>query len=93
MKRYCFDYIGEWVAQWSAAIPKTVETIEMVPFDIFVFTSPMKDHYGETIDDMHEWLRQRHGYCVRLAGERRRKADTDFRKSPENFESVVPANK
>ena len=69
MKQYRLDYIREWVEQWNECIPKTLEAIEMLPFDIFIWSTPFKDHYGDYIEDINEWQRQRHEYCVKLAEE------------------------
>jgi hypothetical protein len=76
-KVYRFDYIEEWVSKWSEDIPRTKETIASVPFDIrlpFInyedgklVIYPAKDHYGEEIDDINDWLEQRNKYCENLA--------------------------
>ena len=76
-KVYRFDYIAEWVSKWSEDIPRTKEMIAGVPFDIMLpfidyedgklVIYPPKDHYGEDIDDIHDWLEQRDKYCENLA--------------------------
>ena len=70
MKQYCFDYIKESVDEWINTIPKTVENIEaLLPFGLFIYSNPMKDPYGEDIEDFAEWYRQRHEYCTKLVEE------------------------
>lgn len=75
MKQYKFDYIREWVEKWNPDIPRTVEQIEMTPWDILLpwFMPgkyiPAKDHYGEIIKDFEEWHKQRHDFCIKLAEE------------------------
>jgi len=66
MKQYRFDYIKEYAEQWGNSIPKTLANIERLPYNIIFFTTPIKDYYGEDIEDMSEWLKQRHEYCVKL---------------------------
>ena len=69
MKQYRFDYIKEWVEKWNPDIPRTVERIEMTPWDIFIWSCPQIGHYGENIDNFEEWYRQRHDFCIKLAKE------------------------
>lgn len=75
MKQYRFDYIKEWVEKWNPDIPRTVERIEMTPWDIRLpwimpwEYRPAKDYYGEEIYDFEEWHKQRHDFCVKLAKE------------------------
>lgn len=75
MKKYKFDYIREWVEKWNPDIPRTVEQIEMTPWDILFpwimpgEYRPAKDHYGEIIEDFEEWHKQRHDFCIKLAKE------------------------
>lgn len=74
-KKYKFDYIREWVEKWNPDVPRTVERIEMTPWDILFpwFMPgeylPTKDHYGEIIEDFEEWYKQRHDFCIKLAEE------------------------
>ena len=80
MKQYKFDYIREWVEKWNPNIPKTVERMEQLPWDVllpwigfdenFKMTITFaKDHYGDEIEDLDEWLRQRDEYIRNLAKE------------------------
>jgi len=68
-KTYRFDYIRKWVEKWNPDIPRTVERIEMTPWDIFIWSWPQIDHYGEIIEDFEEWYKQRHDFCIKLAEE------------------------
>jgi len=80
MKRYRFDYIREWVDKWNPQVPRTVEQMEMLPWDVLLpwvsldenlkmTISPAKDHYWDDIEDLDEWLRQRSEYIKNLANE------------------------
>lgn len=75
MKEYRFDYMREWVEQWHPSVPRTLEQIRALPFDILLpwmmpdEYRPAKDHYGEDIDDFVEWYRQREEYCKKLTKE------------------------
>lgn len=80
MKQYKFDYIKEWVEQWNPNIPKTVEQIQMLPWDVLfpwislddecnLIIIPAQDHYGEDIYDFNEWHKQRDEYIENLARE------------------------
>ncbi len=75
MKEYRFDYMREWVEQWHPSVPRTLEGIRELPFDILLpwimpdEYRPAKDHYGEEIEDFEEWYRQREEYCKKLAKE------------------------
>lgn len=74
-KRYRFDYIKEIVNNWRPEVPKTFENISFLPFyvsppwimpDCYI---PPKDYYGEVVDDIGEWYKQREEYCKKLAEE------------------------
>lgn len=76
MKQYKFDYIREWVEKWNPSVPKTLEQIRALPFDVLLpwimpgeEYRPAKDHYGEVIEDFEEWFSQREEYCKKLAKE------------------------
>jgi hypothetical protein len=75
MKEYRFDYMREWVEPWHPSVPRTLEQIRGLPFDILLpwitpdEYRPAKDHYGEDIDNFEEWYRQREEYCLKLAKE------------------------
>lgn len=71
MKQYKFDYIREWVEKWNPNIPKTVEQMEHLPWDVLLPWAGVsaKDHYGDEIEDLGEWLRQRDEYIRNLAKE------------------------
>ena len=80
MKQYRFDYIREWVEQWNPCVPRTVEQIQMLPWDILlpwvglddngkITVTPAKDHYGDEIEDLDEWHKQRDEYIRNLAKE------------------------
>jgi hypothetical protein len=74
-KKYRFDYIREWAEKWNPDVPRTVERLEMTPWDISLpwimpdYSRPATDHYGENIDNFEEWYQQRHEFCVKLAKE------------------------
>ena len=76
MKEYKFDYIRENVEKWNPSIPRTLEQIKGLPFDIvlpwIMFGEeyrPARDHYGEVIENFAEWFSQREEYCKKLAKE------------------------
>ena len=80
MKEYKFEYIKEMVDKWHKDIPKDAKTIEGTPYGITLpFTNidktgtlifiPARDYYGESIEDIVDWLNQRHEYCIKLAKE------------------------
>ena len=67
MKQYRFDYIKDSVEKWTPNIPRTLELIEGLPLGVEWYT--FTDQYGEKIEDIGDWIRQRHEYCVKLAKE------------------------
>ena len=78
MKQYRFDYIKEWVDNWNPNIPRTVANMEGLPLDVFLpwigldenfkmTVIPARDHYGEYIEDLKEWNKQRDNYIRNLA--------------------------
>ena len=75
MKEYRFDYMREQVEKWNPGVPITLERIEFLPFFITLpwitldEYIPPKDYYGEVVEDFHEWYKQRHEYCLKLAKE------------------------
>ena len=76
MKEYRFDYMREWVEKWYPSVPRTLEQIRALPFDVLApwmmpgeEYRPAKDHYGEVIEDFAEWFSQREEYCKKLAKE------------------------
>ena len=76
MKEYRFDYMRECVEEWHPSIPRTLEQIKGLPFDILLpwimfgeEDRPARDHYGEVIEDFAEWCSQREEYCKKLAKE------------------------
>ena len=75
MKTYRFDYIREMVDKWNPNIPRTVEQIEFTPWLVTLpwimpdDFRPAKDYYGEVVEDITEWKKQRHEFCVKLADE------------------------
>lgn len=76
MKKYKFDYIKESVEKWAPDVPRTLETIEFLPFGILLFP-PYMDPYGEIIEDLNDWYKQRHEYCVKLADEYKMKTEEE----------------
>lgn len=79
MKTYKFDYIREMVDQWHPTFKKTKRAILGTPWRVtppwidwdseehrLKVTTPSKDYYGEVIDDIEEWMRQRDEYCEKL---------------------------
>ena len=80
MKQYRFDYIREWVERWDPCVPRTVEQMQMLSWDILlpfitldenckVIVIPPRDHYQDEIEDLNEWHRQRDEYIRNLAKE------------------------
>lgn len=69
MKQYRFNNIKEDADKWGKGIPKDKHSLMGVPYRLFVFQLPIRDVYGEVIDDMSEWLKQREEYCEKLAKE------------------------
>ena len=73
MKKYCFDFIRESVLSWHMDIlEKGVDEgmIEMsTPMGIFVYSFPFLDPYGEEIEDIDEYKKQREEYVKNLAEE------------------------
>lgn len=81
MKQYKFDYIKENVEKWGKDIPRDRETLISTPFGItmpHLFPKennmgfnyyPPKDYYGETIEDIDDWMKQRERYCEELEKE------------------------
>ncbi len=85
MKQYRFDYIEEWVEQWNPCVPRTVEQIQTLPWDILLpfitldenynlVVIPAMDHYGEEIYDLNEWHKQRDEYIKKLANKYKEKS-------------------
>ena len=64
-KRYRFDYIKEDVDKWDSRVPKDYYTISFLPLGLLL-TTPIRDYYGEEVDDVQEWLRQREEYIKKL---------------------------
>ena len=64
-KHYRFDYIKEDVDKWNPQIPRDYYTISFLPFGLLL-TTPIRDYYGEEVDDAQEWLRQRDEYIKKL---------------------------
>lgn len=64
-KRYRFDYIKEDVDKWDPRLPKDYDRISFLPFGLLL-TTPIRDYYGEEVDDAQEWLRQRDEYIKKL---------------------------
>ena len=74
-KIYRFDYIKEMVEKWAPGVPRTYQQINFLPWritlpwimpDCFI---PAKDYYGEVIEDLEEWHRQREEYIKNLVKE------------------------
>ena len=76
-KKYCFDYIKENVMGWNPEIKKnlTKEMLYMTPWrvtlpymmpDLYI---PTMDAYGEIIDDINDWYKQREEYIENLYNE------------------------
>jgi hypothetical protein len=77
LKKYCFDYIKENVMGWNPEIKKnlTKEMLYMTPWrvtlpymmpDLYI---PAMDAYGEIIDDIDDWHKQRDEYITNLYNE------------------------
>lgn len=72
MKTYKFDYLREWVDKWSDKTHITMSQLYILPDDIllpYVMIDeyrPPKDHYGEDIEDLSEWRRQKELYLKKL---------------------------
>lgn len=80
MKEYRFDYIRENVEKWNPSIPRTVEQMEHLPWDVLfpwigldencqITATLPRDHYGEEIEDFAAWHAQRDKYIRNLAKE------------------------
>ena len=73
MKKYCFDFIRESVLSWNMDIlEKGVNEgmIEMsTPMGILIYCNPFLDQYGEEIENLEEYYRQRAEYVRNLAEE------------------------
>ena len=67
MKQYRFDYLRDFVKEWNPDVPRTLEFIEGLPLGVIWYT--FTDPYGEKIEDIEDWRKQRHEYCVKLAEE------------------------
>ena len=76
-KKYKFEYIKESVDKFADGVPKDEQTILSLPFDVMppfilyedrkMVYKPAYDHYGETIEDFDDWIKQRTEYCRWLA--------------------------
>lgn len=71
MKEYKFDYLKKWVLEWDLEVIKniTVDQVLFLPFELFVFSNPFLDHYGDEVEDISEWNRQREEYAKKLVQE------------------------
>lgn len=73
MKKYCFDFIRESVLSWHMDVLEDgvdEDKIEMsTPMGILVYSFPFLDSYGEEIEDMDEYKKQRKEYVKNLAEE------------------------
>ena len=77
VKKYCFDYIKENVMGWKSEIKKilTKEMLYMTPWRVtppYMFPDryiPAMDSYGEIIDDIDDWYKQREEYIENLYNE------------------------
>lgn len=68
---YKFDYLKEWILEWDPEIIKkiTVDQVLFLPFGLFVFSNPFLDYYGDEVEDISEWTRQREEYAKKLVQE------------------------
>ena len=74
---YRFDYMKEWVLQWRPEFVKnlTVKDVLMLPWDIALpwlmpeEYIPARDHYGQYIESIEEWSKQRKEYAKKLVQE------------------------
>ena len=85
MKTYRFDYLKEWADKWFDKTHITMSQLYMLPWDVALpwFMPgeeyiPPKDHYGDVIDDINEWSRQREEYLKNLWVEFGSYVDTSF---------------
>ena len=73
-KKYRFDYIKEEVMEWNPDVRKrcTLQMIEgigslmppwFIPGEIYI---PAHDKYGDEVEDMVDWSRQKDKYCKEL---------------------------
>lgn len=83
MRDYKFDYICEMVEKWKDDVSRDIYRILGTPFGILLPLTmseiidgkivlkyyPAKDYYGEPIDNIEEWFKQRRDYCEKLANE------------------------
>ena len=84
MKKYKFDYIREMVSEWHPNVKVDLNSLLNTPYNVslpmimpetneegkFQLTYyPAKDYYGEVIEDVNVWLKQREKYCKKLVKE------------------------
>ena len=73
-KKYCFDYIEENVKRWNPSLLEdiTKEMLLNTPLCVNFFSTdvdnitPPRDYYGEVIDDIDDWFKQREVYIDEL---------------------------
>ena len=68
---YKFDYLKEWILKWDPEVIKdiTVDQVLFLPFGLFIFSYPFLDPYGDKVEDISEWTRQREEYAKKLVQE------------------------
>lgn len=78
MKNYRFNYIDDWISDWSYTMKTDANCIQGLPFGILMpfnsinengeyTTTLMRDYSGDVIEDVSDWLKQREIYCEELA--------------------------
>lgn len=78
MKNYRFDYIDDWISDWSYEMKTDANQMQMLPFGVTMpfidinengeySSTPMMDYSGDIIEDVNDWMKQREIYCKELA--------------------------
>lgn len=72
MKQYKFEYLKEMVDEWADKTHVTRQQLNILPWRIslqywdFEKYIPSKDCYGEIVEDIDEWIKQRDEYLDKL---------------------------
>lgn len=77
MKKYRFDYIDDWISDWSYKMKTDANCIQRLPFGVSMpfidinengeyTTTLARDYSGDIIEDVSDWLKQREIYCKEL---------------------------
>ena len=66
MKKYNFDYLKNYIDDWTKKSQITRQWLNMLPFGLYEYSYPPKDINGDTIENFDDWYNQRTEYLDNL---------------------------